>query len=201
MLDSPMAAVREALSVVDRQVVSDPSFIQASVMVLLYLRDGEYHILLNKRSDSVEDHKGEMAFPGGRMEPTDASPEEAALRETFEEMGVRPEDVGVLGPLGGVTTPSGYFVNPFVGTIPGAYHFTWSASEVAEVVEVPLSTLVEEGTVPMEVSFGDGRTREFDVYLYEGHVIFGATASILGDLLRVLERVPDEEAPWRSGRS
>ena len=114
---------------------------------------------------------------------------------------MRPEDVGVLGPLGGVTTPSGYFVNPFVGTIPGAYRFTRSASEVAEVVEVPLSTLVEEGTVPMDVLFGDGRTREFDVYLYEGHVIFGATARILGDLLRVLERVPDEEAPWRSGRS
>ena len=201
MLDSPMAAVREALSGVDRKVVSDPSLIQAAVMVLLYLRDGEYHILLNKRSDTVEDHKGEMAFPGGRMEPTDASPEEAALRETFEEMGVRPEDVGVLGPLGGVTTPSGYFVNPFVGTIPGAYRFTRSAREVAEVVEVPLSTLVEEGTVPMDVLFGDGRTREFDVYLYEGHVIFGATARILGDLLRVLERVPDEEAPWRSGRS
>ena len=201
MLESPMAAVREALSAVDRQVVSDPSLIQAAVMVLLYLREGEYHILLNKRSATVEDHKGEMAFPGGRIEPTDASPEEAALRETFEEMGVRPEDVGVLGPLGGVTTPSGYFVNPFVGTIPDAYRFTRSASEVAEVVEVPLSTLVEEGTVPMDVLFGDGRTREFDVYLYEGHVIFGATARILGDLLRVLERVPDEEAPWRSGRS
>jgi 8-oxo-dGTP pyrophosphatase MutT (NUDIX family) len=201
MLEPPMAAIREALSAVDRQVVSDPSLIQAAVMVLLYLRDGEYHILLNKRSDTVEDHKGEMAFPGGRMDPTDASPEEAALRETFEEMGVCPEDVGVLGPLGGVTTPSGYFVNPFVGTIPGAYRFTRSASEVAEVVEVPLATLFREGTVPMDVQFGGGRTGKFDVYLYEGHVIFGATARILGDLLRVLERVPDEEAPWRSGRS
>lgn len=196
-----MAAVREALSAVDRQSVSDPSLTQAAVMVLLYMRDGEYHVLLNKRSDTVEDHKGEMAFPGGRLEPTDASPEEAALRETFEEMGVRPEDVGVLGPLGGVTTPSGYFVNPFVGTIPGAYHFTRSASEVADVVEVPLATLVRDGTVPMDVPFGNGRTGKFDVYLFEGHVIFGATARILGDLLRVLERVPDEEAPWRSGRS
>ena len=71
MLESPMAAVREALSAVDRQVVSDPSLIQAAVMVLLYLREGEYHILLNKRSATVEDHKGEMAFPGGRIEPTD----------------------------------------------------------------------------------------------------------------------------------
>jgi len=201
MLEPPMAAIREALSAVDRQVVSDPALIQAAVIVLLYLRDGEYHILLNKRSDTVEDHKGEMAFPGGRIEPTDASPEEAALRETFEEMGVRPEDVGVLGPLGGVTTPSRYFVNPFVGTIPGAYGFTRSASEVAEVVEVPLATLVRDGTVPMDVPFGNGRTGKFDVYLFEGHVIFGATARILGDLLRVLERVPDEEAPWRSGRS
>lgn len=196
-----MAAVRQALSAVDRQAVSDPSLTQAAVMVLLYLREGEYHILLNKRSDTVEDHKGEMAFPGGRMEATDASPVEAALRETHEEMGVTPEDVDVLGPLGAVSTPSGYFVNPFVGTIPGAYSFRQSDSEVAEVVEVPLASVVREGTVPMDVQYGDGRTKTFDAYLYEGHVIFGATARILGDLLRVLERVPDEEAPWRSGRS
>lgn len=201
MLESPMAAVRRALSVVDRQAVSDPSLTQAAVMVLLYLRDGEYHILLNKRSDTVEDHKGEMAFPGGRMESTDASPVEAALRETFEEMGVRPDDVDVLGSLDAVSTPSGYFVNPFVGTIPGAYRFTQSDSEVAEVVEVPLASVVREGTVPMDVRYGDGRTKKFDVYLYQGHVIFGATARILSDLLRILERVPDEEAPWRSGRS
>jgi 8-oxo-dGTP pyrophosphatase MutT (NUDIX family) len=201
MLDSPMAAVRQALAAVDRQAVSDPSLTQAAVMVLIYLRDGEYVILLNKRSDTVEDHKGEMAFPGGRMEPTDASPVEAALRETHEEMGVSPEDVHVLGPLGGVSTPSGYYVKPFVGTIPGAYNFRQSDSEVAEVVEMPLATVVREGTVPMDVKYGDGRTKNFDVYLYQGHVIFGATARILGDLLRVLERVPDEEAPWRSGRS
>ena len=196
-----MAAVGRALSAVDRQAVSDPSLTQAAVMVLLYLRDGEYVILLNKRSDTVEDHKGEMAFPGGRMEPTDASPVDAALRETFEEMGVRPEDVHVLGPLGGVSTPSGYYVSPFVGTIPGAYNFKKSASEVAEVVEVPLATVVREGTVSMDIQVADGYTKKFDAYLYEGHVIFGATARILGDLLKILERVPDEEAPWRSGRS
>lgn len=170
-------------------------------MVLVYMRDGEYVILLNKRSDTVEDHKGEMAFPGGRMEPTDASPVEAALRETFEEMGVRPEDVDVLGALGGVSTPSGYYVNPFVGTIPAAYIFRQSDSEVAEVVEVPLATVVKEGTVSMDIQVADGYTRKFDAYLYEGHVIFGATARILGDLLRVLERVPEQEAPWRSRRS
>jgi 8-oxo-dGTP pyrophosphatase MutT (NUDIX family) len=196
-----MAAVRRALSAVDRQSVSDPALTQAAVMVLLYLRDEEYVVLLNKRSDTVEDHKGEMAFPGGRMEPTDASPVEAALRETHEEMGVRPDDVDVLGPLGGVSTPSGYYVKPFVGTIPAGYGFRLSTSEVAEVVEVPLATVVREGTTPTEVRYGHGRIKTFDAYLYEGHVIFGATARILGDLLRVLERVPDEEAPWRSGRS
>ncbi len=201
MLEAPMAAVGRALSAVDRQAVSDPSLTQAAVMVLLYLRGGEYHVLLNKRSDTVEDHKGEMAFPGGRMEPTDASPVEAALRETHEEMGVRPDDVEVLGPLGAVSTPSGYFVNPFVGTIPGAYNFRQSDSEVAEVVEVHLATVVSEGTTPTVVRYGNGRVKTFDAYLYEGHVIFGATARILGDLLRILERVPDEEAPWRSGRS
>ena len=201
MLEPPMAAVRRALSAVDRQAVSDPSLIQAAVMVLVYMRDGEYVILLNKRSDTVEDHKGEMAFPGGRMEPTDASPVEAALRETFEEMGVRPEDVDVLGALGGVSTPSGYYVNPFVGTIPAAYIFRQSDSEVAEVVEAPLATVVKEGTVSMDIQVADGYTRKFDAYLYEGHVIFGATARILGDLLRVLERVPEQEAPWRSRRS
>lgn len=201
MRELPMAAVSRALSTMDRPAISDISLTQAAVLVLLYLREGEYHILLTKRSDTVQDHKGEIAFPGGRMESTDASPLGTALRETFEETGVWPDDVDVLGPLGGVSTHSGYFVNPFVGTIPGLYRFQLNVNEVSVAVEISLARLVRDGTVPMDIQVGDEITKNFNVYLYEGHVIFGATARILGDLLRVLERVPDEEAPWRKGRN
>ena len=95
--------------------------------MLVYPKEGELHLLLNKRSESVEDHKGEVSFPGGRMDEGDGSLLDTALREAHEEVGVRPEDVRVLRRLEDVDTSTGYLVTPFLGMpLPRAIP-SWSA--------------------------------------------------------------------------
>ena len=154
--------------------------------MLVYPKEGELHLLLNKRSESVEDHKGEVSFPGGRMDEGDGSLLDTALRETHEEVGVSPEDVRVLRRLEDVETSTGYLVSPFLGTIREEYPFVVSKVEVAELVEVPVAALVDGSTIRDETRFEDGAPVSRPNYAYGGHLIWGATARILTGLLELL---------------
>ena len=154
--------------------------------MLVYPKEGELHLLLNKRSESVEDHKGEVSFPGGRMDEGDASLLDTALREAHEEVGVRPEDVRVLHRLDDVDTSTGYLVSPFLGSIRGGYPFVVSRVEVAELVEVPVGALVDGSTIRDETRFEDGAPVSRPNYAHGGHLIWGATARIVTDLLDLL---------------
>jgi 8-oxo-dGTP pyrophosphatase MutT (NUDIX family) len=154
--------------------------------VLVYPKGGELHLLLNKRSESVEDHKGEVSFPGGRMDEGDGSLLDTALREAHEEVGVRPEDVRVLRRLEDVDTSTGYRVSPFLGAIREGYPFVVSRVEVAELVEVPVGALMDGSTIRDETRFEDGTPVSRPNYAYGGHLIWGATARILTGLLELL---------------
>ena len=159
--------------------------------MLVYPKEGEPHLLLNKRSESVEDHKGEVSFPGGRMDEGDGSLLDTALREAHEEVGVRPGDVRVLRRLEDVETSTGYRVSPFLGTIREGYPFVVSTVEVAELVEVPVATLVDGSTIRDETRFEDGVPVSRPNYAYGGHLIWGATARIVTDLLELLRADDD----------
>ncbi len=154
--------------------------------MLVYPKEGELHLLLNKRSETVEDHKGEVSFPGGRMDAGDESLMDTALREAHEEVGVRPEDVRVIRRLDDVNTSTGYLVSPFLGAIPEGYPFVVSTVEVAELVEVPVAALVDGSTVRDETRFEDGVPVSRPNYAYGGHLIWGATARIVTGLLDLL---------------
>ena len=154
--------------------------------MLVYPKEGELHLLLKKRSDTVEDHKGEVSFPGGRMDAGDDSLLDTALREAHEEVGVRPEDVRVLPRLDDVNTSTGYLVSPFLGAIQEGYPFVVSTVEVAELVEVPVAALVDGSTVRDETRFEDGVPVSRPNYAYGGHLIWGATARIVTGLLDLL---------------
>ncbi len=158
----------------------------------MYPKNGEMHLLLNKRSESVEDHKGEVSFPGGRMDEGDGSLLETALREAHEEIGVRPDDVQTLGELDEVDTMTGYRVSPFVGAIRGGYPFVINEVEVAELVEIPLSALFDGSAVRDEVRRVDGVWTIRENYAYGGSLVWGATARIVSGLLDML-RSPDAE--------
>jgi 8-oxo-dGTP pyrophosphatase MutT (NUDIX family) len=143
------------------------------------------HVVLTRRRADLRSHAGEISFPGGRQDPGDADLRETALREAEEEIGLERESVTLLGELPPVSTfVTNYLIHPFVGLIPAGQSWQLSPREVDEVLELPLRELRESRT----------RTRlkrrgisfETDAYILDGHVIWGATARILADLLERL---------------
>ena len=107
---------------IDYYVVGKP-IKWASILVPLFCREDSWHVLFTRRTDFVNNHKGQVSFPGGAMEETDPDPLHTALRESFEEIGLKPEDVIVAGELGKVQSISGYLIYPYVGIIPWPYTF------------------------------------------------------------------------------
>ncbi len=193
--DPTLAAVRSALAGSPKAAIDDPSLTPAAVLLLLYPRAGGYSVILNKRSDSVDEHKGEIALPGGRWDEGDPGLLETALRETREEMGVRPSDVDVLGSLGDLATISNYAVRSFVGTIPAPYRFTPN-EEVAEVIEAPVSCLLDPRGWRDDAWIEGGRIRRRAAFGYEGHLIYGATGMILGRFFDAAAPAWDKESEW-----
>jgi 8-oxo-dGTP pyrophosphatase MutT (NUDIX family) len=170
-----------------RQTLADNNLMPAAVMLLLYPKDGQYCVLLNKRSQEVEHHKGEMSFPGGARDPQDRDFLDTALRETEEEMGIRREDVTILGRLDDVVTRSNFCVRVYIGTIPYPYPFNPSPLEVAEVVEIPIPALQSAANLRYDTRWVDGRAVNTCSYAYNEHLVFGATAKILQQFLDLLE--------------
>ncbi len=194
MADQTLEALKEILATRQKKSLEDPSLVPASVLLLLFPKNGEYCILLNKRTEEVEHHKGEISFPGGSREPEDQTPLDTALREAHEEMGIRPEDVGILGEMDEVDTRSRFGVRVFVCTIPYPYPFSPNAVEIAEVLEVPVRHLLDPANQWEEARWVDGRIFRTYAYTYSEHLIFGATARMCGQLMELLENIP-----WRVG--
>jgi len=167
--------------------VDGSGLIPSAVMILLYPKDGEYCILLNKRSDEVEHHKGEISFPGGARDPEDRDSLETALRETEEEMGIRRGDITILGEMDEAVTRSGFRVQVFTGTIEYPYPFKPSAIEIAEVLEIPVSALIDPANRRLDTRWHDGQAETSYSYVHEEHIVFGATARILTSCIDILD--------------
>ncbi len=187
MGQTPPELLKRALAerVVER--VEGTELTPAAVMVLLYPKDGEYCILLNKRSEQVEHHKGEISFPGGARDPEDRDSLDTALRETQEEMGINRGDITVLGEMDEVATRSQFRVRVFAGTIEYPYTFSPSAIEIAEVLEFPVPALMDPANRRVETHWEDGKPVISYSYAHEDHVVFGATARILQRCIDILD--------------
>ncbi len=174
------------LNSLEKRRLIDGKLVPAAVMLLLFKKGSEYHIIFNKRSQQVEHHKGEISFPGGVYDETDEDLEDTALRETWEEMGIKREHVTVLGELDTIETLSNFRVEPFVGAFPYPYLYNPSPIEVSEVIEVPISHLLEPRNRWQEVGLWRGKPIPEHYYVFQDHVIFGATARILHQFLALI---------------
>ena len=160
-----------------------PGIRRAAVLLLLVQAKGEAALLLTLRSQSVDRHKGQISLPGGSVEPGE-SPLHAALRESGEEIGVREEDVTILGALEEEeTVVSGFRLAPFVGTIPYPYPLRLSAAEVHRVLEVPVRTFLDPRNLRAELWNHDGAPRTVYFFSVEGGVVWGATARVITQFL------------------
>jgi 8-oxo-dGTP pyrophosphatase MutT (NUDIX family) len=158
----------------------------AAVLIPLVRVDEEWHLLFTRRTDSVDHHKGQVSFPGGRTDPEDDSPVTTALRESFEEVGVLASDVQVLGILGEYLTVSNYLVTPVVGIIPWPYTFKVHTPEVGRVFTIPLEWLADGLHRQEMVRTESGRG--VIVYLpYDGELLWGVTARITVNFLKALD--------------
>lgn len=161
----------------------------AAVLLPLYEKDGEYYIVFTRRPEHLMHHKGQICFPGGKCHEEDRSALDTALREASEEIGLRPEDVEVLGELDRMCTASSNFlITPFVGIIPYPYEFDPSPDEIDEILEIPLSALLDEDRYYEKMQEFDGIPYLGSFFDYRGDVIWGATARILRQFLDLVFR-------------
>lgn len=180
------ARVRSALATRARRTCADKALRCAAVLVPLLFKDGEWHVLVTQRTHAVEHHKGQISFPGGACDAGDADAHETALRETYEEIGVPPQQVEVLGVLDDLRTTSNFVVTPLVGVIPHPYPYRLNPQEVEAVVEVPLSFLHRPTNLRVEQREIRGQSTDVLVWEYGPYTIWGATARILKSLLDLL---------------
>jgi 8-oxo-dGTP pyrophosphatase MutT (NUDIX family) len=151
----------------------------AAVLVGLVERPDGPAILLTQRTEHLRDHAGQISFPGGRIEPGDASPAAAALREAEEEIGLDPAKVDVLGELAPYDTVTGFRIHPVVGWIAPPLALRLDRSEVADAFEVPLQFVADPANQRRHSYRRGALTRGYYVLPYPGRFIWGATAGIL----------------------
>jgi 8-oxo-dGTP pyrophosphatase MutT (NUDIX family) len=161
---------------------------EAAVLVPLVDRSGRVQILFTQRTAHLDDHAGQISFPGGRVEESDASREETALRETEEEIGLPPGSVAVLGRLPQYEIPSGFRITPVVGWIEPPFALKPDPFEVAAVFEAPLEYFLDTARYQRRQFRFRGRHRHYLAIPFEGRYIWGATAGMLYHLCRLLRR-------------
>ena len=145
-------------------------------------------VLLTRRASHLNRHPGQVAFPGGRMEPDDASAEAAALREAQEEVGLDPAVAELVGRLPEHVTGTGFRITPVLALLPGGLTLVPCADEVASIFTLPLSVLLDPDAPQRQRAEFRGRQREFWVWPHPDHYIWGATAAILVGLAARLRR-------------
>ncbi len=183
--------IRNRLAAVKPPEWSSPqgvSLRSAAVLVPLACDQGELNLLFTRRTDLVHDHKGQVAFPGGAAEPQDSSVEDTALRETYEEIGIPPKEICVLGKLPPFPTITGFLICPVVGMIPWPYDLHLSPEEVSRVFTVPFQWLADPANrIEKEMVLADGRVEKVTFFdNYEGEKVWGATARIALYFLRTI---------------
>jgi 8-oxo-dGTP pyrophosphatase MutT (NUDIX family) len=167
-------------------VDEDRGLISAAVLVPVIVRPSGATMLLTQRTAHLRDHAGQVSFPGGRSEESDASPEATALREAEEEVGLAASQVEILGRLPEYRTGTGFAITPVVGLVTPPLNLKLDDFEVAEVFEPPLEFLLDSTNHQRHSIEVRGIMREYWAMPWQGYYIWGATAGMLVTLHRIL---------------
>ncbi len=182
-----MLAEKISSLLVDRtpEIVTGNNLQPAAVLIAIQERaDGDY-IVLTKRGDNMPTHKGQIAFPGGRVHAGDTDLVATALRESHEEIGVVPDHVRVLGRLDEFTAGYGIVVTPVVGVIPPQYDFRLDLAETSAIASVPIRSLMAPGAYVKNAHLSRGGHASYHFYVNNGWDIWGVTARILVQFLEL----------------
>jgi len=158
----------------------------AAVLIPLVRFEEEWHLLYTRRTDRVESHKGQVSFPGGACDDGEKTPEQTALREAYEEIGLKPQDVRVLGRLSRLVTITNFRVSPIVGVIPWPYTFRVANVEVARIFTMPLLWLADRNNY-WEFFRRDSERSVIFYHPFDGELLWGATARMTVNFLKTLE--------------
>ncbi len=179
--------IREILGGRKKKVIRESELTPSAVLLPLFWKEGKIHLLFTRRTEGVKNHKGQISFPGGTQDEGDENLRATALRESFEEVGIKSEDVKILGELDDITTITNYCISPFVGIIPYPYEFVVNQAEIAELIEVPVSALLEPKVFKQENTYiHQGRPYPVYYFSYGNTVIWGATAKIVKQFLELI---------------
>lgn len=165
---------------------ADARLTAAAVLVPLVERPDGMTVLLTRRSDDLPDHAGQIAFPGGRVEPGDADAAATALREAAEEIGLAPDRVEIVGTLAPYRTGTGYRITPVVGFVAPPFDLAPDPAEVAEVFEVPLAFVLDTANHRRDSMLWRGELHWYDAMPYGERYIWGATAGMLVRFARLV---------------
>ena len=171
----------------------------AAVLIPLVHWKEEWQLVFTRRTETVEHHKGQVSFPGGGCEADEPAPEMTALREAWEEIGLMPEDVRLLGRMNDVITITRYRVTPVVGVIPWPFQVRLEPSEVGRIFTVPLLWLAKRANWDEQPITVEGILRPFPViryHPYDQEVLWGVSARITQNFLAVLGLLNIESDPF-----
>ena len=186
MLDVPN--IRRVLQVTKGKTYNGQGLKESAVMLLLRSGSNNLKVILTRRSMNVGHYKGEISFPGGKKEQGDQTLLETALRETQEEIGVVHSDIEVLGVIDEVATTTGFLIRPYVGMIQSHRKFSIS-SEVDSILEMPIECLFSDAHKRDEIRLKKRNSLKVPNYVYDGNVVFGATARILDQFSKLIGSV------------
>ena len=184
-----MEAIGKILKEREPVRIPDPSgtYRHASVLIPLTVEEGVCNLILTKRTNTVEHHKGQISFPGGRVDDGDGSLEVTALREAEEEIGLHRRDVQMLGRIDdALTIVSSFIIHAFVGMIPPHYPFRLSEAEVERIIRVPLGLFFTSMEDNYSFEF-KGMTIKTPALVYGKDVIWGATARIMKNFVSIFD--------------
>ena len=165
---------------------------KAGVMMVLYMKDADWHTAFLKRTMNLNDaHSGQISLPGGRFEESDATLVQCALRETEEEIGIPQNDIDVVGSLSSLYVyASNHLVQPFVGFLSDPPEFRIDQSEVHSVIEAPVSYLADHSVVKLtDLSVRGFKLKDVPYYDLFGEILWGATAMMVSEFLNVWKRI------------